>query len=606
MPIIGGRGAGVRGLGFQGAGTPAQVTGLTATNVGSGRAFNNGRIDLSWSAPANNGAPITGYRIERSINSGSTWSDLVANTGTTSVSYSDTGLTSAQRYDYRISAINAVGTGTASSAQNATATTVPQTMSAPTASNPVGVAYTGTGQTSVSFVAPATGGASITGYTVTSSSGLTGTGATSPITVSGETLGVPRTYTIRATNANGPSVESAASNSSTPSTISDRPTGVSATAGNAQATVSFLAPANNGGAVITSYIATSSPGGFTATGAGSPLTVTGLNNGTPYTFTVSAVNSNGTSAASTPPSNSVTPQAPYFGPTTWTSIRYDATTRQMAGFANNGSTWHGITGGTGATLFRSTNNGAAWTTITDFGSSNTSGVQFGNNLWVVGLSGGASAGLNSSTDGTTWTNRVSGITVVSDHKLAYGNGVFLQGILNTGAVRRSTDGITWTTSFLGVNHSAAVLKFGNNVWIAGLYNGAFSRSTDNGSTWGATVSSNGFIRISGMTYGNGIWLAYSQNNARRSVDAGITWTTVAAANLSINSANITAIEYGNGWFFITGQAGQSAVSTDGLTWTSITTLSLGTTFNSIIAATYGNGVWMGGGSSNWIIQRSVV
>ena len=83
----------------------------------------------------------------------------------------------------------------------------------------------------------------------------------------------------------------------------------SATAGNAQATVSFAAPSSNGGSAITSYTVTSSPGNLTATGAGSPLTVTGLTNGTAYTFTVRATNSVGSSAASSA-SNAVTPVAP--------------------------------------------------------------------------------------------------------------------------------------------------------------------------------------------------------------------------------------------------------------------------------------------------------
>ena len=90
--------------------------------------------------------------------------------------------------------------------------------------------------------------------------------------------------------------------------IPDVPTIGTATAGNAQALVSFSAPANNGGSAITSYQVTSSPGNITATGSASPITVTNLTNGTAYTFTVTATNSTGTSGASAP-SDSVTPQA---------------------------------------------------------------------------------------------------------------------------------------------------------------------------------------------------------------------------------------------------------------------------------------------------------
>jgi len=81
-----------------------------------------------------------------------------------------------------------------------------------------------------------------------------------------------------------------------------------ATAGDAQASVAFTAPASNGGSAITAYTVASNPGGLTVTGASSPITVSGLTNGTAYTFTVTATNSVGTGAASAA-SNSVTPSA---------------------------------------------------------------------------------------------------------------------------------------------------------------------------------------------------------------------------------------------------------------------------------------------------------
>lgn len=89
-------------------------------------------------------------------------------------------------------------------------------------------------------------------------------------------------------------------------TVPGAPTIGTATAGNAQATVTFTAPASDGGSPITGYRVTSTPGGITATGAASPITVTGLTNGTAYTFTVAAQNAIGFSAESSA-SNSVTP-----------------------------------------------------------------------------------------------------------------------------------------------------------------------------------------------------------------------------------------------------------------------------------------------------------
>ena len=91
----------------------------------------------------------------------------------------------------------------------------------------------------------------------------------------------------------------------------DSVTGVSATGGNEEATVSFTAPTDTGGSSITSYHVQDSTGAHSASGSSSPVTVTGLTNGTSYTFNVWAINSFGYSEPSDA-TGSVTPNViPY-------------------------------------------------------------------------------------------------------------------------------------------------------------------------------------------------------------------------------------------------------------------------------------------------------
>lgn len=185
---------------------------------------------------------------------------------------------------------------------------------------PTGVtAVRGNASATVSWSAPAsTGGSPITGYEVTAAPGgatCSTTGALS-CAVSGLTNGTAYTFTVRASNAIGPGPASAPSAPVTPATVPGAPTGVSAVGANTAALVSWAAPADNGGDAITSYTVTSAPDGRTCSTTGSlSCAVTGLLNGTAYTFTVRAANGVGTGPTSDA-SAAVTPAPTVPGPPT--------------------------------------------------------------------------------------------------------------------------------------------------------------------------------------------------------------------------------------------------------------------------------------------------
>lgn len=278
----------------------------------------NSQATVTFTAPANTGgSAITGYTVTSSPAGG-----VDSNSGTTGLSHVITGLTNGTAYTFTVTATNITGTSSPSAASSpVTPATVP---GAPTAVS----AISDNAQATVTFTAPASnGGSPVTGYTVTSNpAGGTdsnaGTTAASH-TITGLTNGTAYTFTVVATNAKGSGTTSSASNSVIPVTVPGAPTVVAATAGNAQATVTFTAPTSNGGSAITGYTVTSNPAGGTDSNAGSTATshtITGLTNSTAYTFTVVATNAKGSSAASAA-SNSATPQATIPGaPTKVTAV----------------------------------------------------------------------------------------------------------------------------------------------------------------------------------------------------------------------------------------------------------------------------------------------
>ena len=167
----------------------------------------------------------------------------------------------------------------------------------------IGKATAGNAQASVAFTAPASnGGSAITAYTAScTGAGVTqtGTGKSSPIVVSGLRNGSLYSCKVQARNAMGSGAVSGAV-TVMPATVPGMPTIGKATAGNAQVSVAFTAPASNGGSAITAYTASCIGAGVTQTGTGksSPIVVSGLSNGLIYSCKVQARNAMGSGAAS--------------------------------------------------------------------------------------------------------------------------------------------------------------------------------------------------------------------------------------------------------------------------------------------------------------------
>ena len=209
-----------------------------------------------------------------------------------------------------------------------------QVLSAPPAPAPPSapsnvIATAGNASASLSWTAPnnhqpvtsytvhnslASNGLPVADITLTGPAGSTAAPAAAA-NITGLVNGVTYQFEVQAANAQGSSPFSAPSNSVTPQapTVPGQPTNVTATAGDSFATVSWTAPASDGGSPITSYTVTAftggAPAGITALANGNSATLFPLTNGVAYTFSVHATNAIGDGPESLQ-SAPVTPAAP--------------------------------------------------------------------------------------------------------------------------------------------------------------------------------------------------------------------------------------------------------------------------------------------------------
>ena len=274
--------------------TPSAPTSLTA--IAGDR-----QATISFTPGSNGGSAIRNYEFSTD---GTNYRALSPEVSSSPITIP--GLTNGTSYNIYLKAVNAVGVSAASSSVTVTPSTTP---SAPTSLS----ATAGDGQATISFTPGSDGGSSITNYEFstdgTNYSALVPDDSSSPVTISGLTNGTSYNIYLKAVNAVGVSAASS-SVTVTPSTTPSAPTSLSATAGDGQATISFT-PGSDGGSSITNYEFSTDGTNYSALvpdDSSSPVTISGLTNGTSYTIYLKAVNAVGVSAASS--SVSVTPVAP--------------------------------------------------------------------------------------------------------------------------------------------------------------------------------------------------------------------------------------------------------------------------------------------------------
>ncbi|MGO8673423.1 MAG: fibronectin type III domain-containing protein, partial [Capsulimonadaceae bacterium] len=330
------------------AGVPGAPSGVTATP-------GNAQVSLAWSAASG----ATSYNVYRGTAAGGESATPVT-TGITTTTDVDTGLTNGSTYYYKLSSVNSSGTSGLSGEVSATPNALPAV--------PAGLtAKPGNTEVSLSWT-ESSGATSYSVYRGTASGGESATAiATNVTTVTyengGLTNGVAYYFKVAAVNSGGTSAQSNEA-SGTPVVAPGAPTGVTATAGNAQVALAWTA-----GTSCTSYnvyIGTAA-GGESATPEATGITATnytdsGVANGTKYYYKLAGVNASGTSGMSSEVSATPTAGVPA-APTGLTA---------SAGNAQVSLSWTASSGATSYNVYRGTASGGESTTAIATGITTTS------------------------------------------------------------------------------------------------------------------------------------------------------------------------------------------------------------------------------------------
>jgi hypothetical protein len=259
------------------------------------------------------------------------------------------------------------------------------------------------------------------------------------------------------------------------------PTSVVGTFGDQQVSVAFSEPAQIGTGIPT-YTATSSPGGFTASGASSPLVVTGLSNGTSYTFTVTATNNFGSTTSA--PSSAVTPAVAPSTPGAPTPTRGDTQVSLTWTAPSNGGSAI-----TDYLVQYSSDSGSTWTTFADGTSATTSAT-------VTGL-----------TNGTSYVFRIAAVNIAGTSSYSSAStavtpaGVPVAPAAPTPTAGNASVSLSWTAPSA---NGSAITDY--KIYYATSAGGTYTLFSD-------TVSTTTSVTVTGLTNGTAYFFKVAAVNA---------------------------------------------------------------------------------------------
>jgi hypothetical protein len=338
-----------------------------------------------------------------------------------------------------------------------------------------------------------------------------------------------------------------------------RPTGVTATPLDGAVTVSWTTVANTNYEVEykQSSLDDSAYQRFPAFGPpvqASPVTVTGLTNGTSYDFRVIAERIPDRSQPSA--KVTATPLAPWIVASApvaeWMSVAYaepvinSVTTPTFIAVAR-ASEFILPSGPTLPRVMRSSN-GITWTGVDASEQNQWHSVAYGNGVWVAVARSGSNRIMRSTDNGLTWSS-VAAPNTNQWNAVAYGNGVWVavafsgtqpQNSATKQVMRSVDDGVTWSEVEVQVQDAKWLsVAYGNGVWIAisGTYNqqdpsavDQMMRSTDDGETWTSMKTPVVLAWTSVATNGTGVWVVNGTGDKNLvSSDNGVTWSAVNAS-----------------------------------------------------------------------------